>query len=141
MADEVNTAGTQQQNADPAETGEQAAKSFTQEQVNQIVQDRLSREKAKGTAELEQKQHDLEAREARLTARELLTQNHLPAELADVLDCSAPDKLEDKISQLQTFIQQHDADMRKNTKFKGFVPAQGSSRIPNIDPIASAFQR
>lgn len=141
MADEVNTAGTQQQNADPAATGETAAKSFTQEQVNQIVQDRLAREKAKGTAELEQKQHDLEAREARLTAKELLSQNHLPAELVDVLDCSDPNKLEDKISQLQTFIQKHDADMRKNTKFVGFAPAHGSGKIPDIDPIASAFQR
>lgn len=72
-----------------------AGKLFTQEDVNRIVQERLSKERSKGNAEMEaalaQREKDLQAREFIMTAKESISQAGLPAEMFDVLDKSSPE--------------------------------------------------
>lgn len=96
MADNNNAQGTQntpqttaetQPNATPAETG---GKTFTQEEVNQIVADRLARERSKATGKsdpLAEKEQALNARENRLKCRELIScDKHYPPQLLDLID-------------------------------------------------------
>lgn len=105
----------QSHNAEPAETGEGTTqgKTFTQEEVNQIVSDRLKRERAKqnerltditdignsnkseprvnaeGSVKIEERDRDLLARENVLQCRELLAKDsNYPKEFLDVLDTS-----------------------------------------------------
>lgn len=79
----------QQTNANPAGTG---GKTFTQEEVNRIVADRLARERSKAAPEqtpdpLAEREKDLAAREHAMQCRELVAGNkHYPAQLLDVLD-------------------------------------------------------
>lgn len=65
-------------------------KSFTQEDVNRIVQERLAKEKSKGTGngddELNKRAAELDLRERKLTAREKLRENGLPDYLVDALN-------------------------------------------------------
>lgn len=68
----------------------QGERTFTQEDVNRIVQERLAKEKSKGTGntgdELDKRAADLARRERKLTAREKLQENGLPDYLADALN-------------------------------------------------------
>lgn len=87
MVDTTNTpAGGTQTGTD----GNQGEKTFTQEDVNRIVQERLAKEKSKGTGnagdELEKRAAELDMRERRLTAREKLRENGLPDYLVDALN-------------------------------------------------------
>lgn len=70
--------------------GNQGEKLFTQEDVNRIVQERLAKEKSKGTGntgdELEKRAAELDLRERKLTAREKLRENGLPDYLVDALN-------------------------------------------------------
>ena len=81
------------QNADPAETGESAAKgkTFTQEEVNRIVSDRLARERAKAEAPAaDEREAAMTTREEGLKCRELIADESsiYPAALLKVLDTS-----------------------------------------------------
>lgn len=70
--------------------GTQAERTFTQEDVNRIVQERLAKEKSRSTGnsgdELDKRAADLDLRERKLTAREKLQENGLPDYLVDALN-------------------------------------------------------
>lgn len=94
MADITNnpTAQPTESNATPAATGgtPQEERKFTQAEVNQIVADRLARERKNApnestapTAE-EAKMKELEAREAALSCREYISEKKYPEKLLEV---------------------------------------------------------
>lgn len=61
-------------------------KTFTQDEVNRIVQDRLAREKGKGSEELEKRESALNYRERKMNAVDELRKNGLPDYLAEALN-------------------------------------------------------
>ena len=77
--------------ADPGANGGTGGKTFTQEEVNKIVSDRLAREREKQPKDDEREQA-LKAREARLDCRDYLDSKKYPAALLDVLDSSDVEK-------------------------------------------------
>lgn len=66
-------------------------KTFTQEEVNRIVSDRLARERDKLPKD-DEREKALKAREARLDCRDYLDSKKYPAAILDVLDCSDVEK-------------------------------------------------
>jgi len=85
---------TGEQEAAKVQTSEQAAeqgeqKLFTQEEVNNFIQARLTQMKKQAAkesqAEIEQRLADLTERENRLLVREELHKRQMPAELADII--------------------------------------------------------
>lgn len=88
----------QQPNADPAETGENKGKLFTQDEVNRIVSERLNREREKAaqaaaqTAEpapdddIARRRAELTEAENRIKCKEFLLDNKHPAALLDLYD-------------------------------------------------------
>ena len=85
----------QQPNADPAETGENKGKLFTQDEVNRIVSERLNREREKAAQTAESAPDDDTARrraelteaENRIKCKEFLLDNkQYPAALLDLYD-------------------------------------------------------
>ena len=97
---DINTQDTdiqqpQQPNADPAETGENKGKLFTQDEVNRIVSERLNREREKAAQTAESAPDDDTARrraelteaENRIKCKEFMLDNkQYPAELLDLYD-------------------------------------------------------
>lgn len=77
---EVNTSNKGMENSTSEE------KSFTQEEVNRIVQDRLAKEKGKGNEELKRRTAELDKRERRMNAIDKLRENGLPDYLVDALN-------------------------------------------------------
>ena len=82
------------QTQQPQAAGE---KTFSQDDVNRIVQERLAKERERGAAELAQRESDLAARELRMTAREKLSEKGLPVELLEALNCSSAEALEKSV--------------------------------------------
>ena len=70
-------------------TPEAGAKTFTQEQLNAIVGERLAKEKAKADTALAEREQELAKREFQLGAKEKLTAKGLPLSLLDALDTSS----------------------------------------------------
>ena len=120
MADDI-------QNTNPEQTGE---RTFTQDEVNHIVGERLAKEKAKGEAALAEREQQLAQRELLLTAKERLNELGLPTELVDALNVSSSEAMEKSLKILHETYSQHAADARK-TKLSGVTPAMGTGKVPD----------
>lgn len=106
------------------------AKTFSQDDVNRIVGERLAKEKAKGETALAEREQQLAQRELLLTAKEKLTENGLPVELVDALNVSSPEALEKALSIVKTVMDKHKAEARP-IKISGAKPAESLSRAKN----------
>ena len=120
------------QSADPATGQGTGEKTFTQEDVNRIVQERLAKEKAKtsGDADLAKREQELAQRELHMTAKELLSEKGLPVQLFDALNCADKEILEKSIATIETVFNEYKANATSNIKFTGFQPGV-STQMPN----------
>lgn len=66
-------------------------KTFTQEQLDRIVQERLAREKENAAAEIEKRERELQRQELTLFAKMTLHEKGLPMELLDAMNISDKD--------------------------------------------------
>ena len=144
MSDEINT---QQQTQDPT-PGAKGGRTFTQDDVNRIVSERLAheREKLQASARDTEREKALAAREARLDCREYLDAQGYPAALLDVLDSSDTDKFKTAVEKLvQTFPQITGKSSRPGVLI-GWVPGAGTGKDRyqqepgGPDKIAAAFK-
>ena len=87
------------QNEKNPETGE---RTFTQEEVNRIVSERLGRERGKAAADLEEREKAVHARELAVLAAEKLAEAGLPKELSAVLKYDDESSLESAIQTLSS---------------------------------------
>ena len=101
---------------------------FTQEQVNKIVSDRLAREKVKSEAALAEREQQLAQRELLLTAKEKLTDAGLPVELLNALNVSSPEAMEKAITTLKGVIDKIKAEAPKPFTIHGAKPAEAGCR-------------
>lgn len=114
-------------NQNPDGTG---VKTFSQDDVNRIVGERLAKEKAKGEAAFAEREQQLAQRELLLSAKEKLTENGLPVELVDALNVSSPEALEKALSIVKTVMDKHKAEARP-IKISGAKPAESLSSVKN----------
>lgn len=130
MAEQMN------QNADPAAGQGTGEKTFTQDDVNRIVQERLAKEKAKnsGEADFAKREQELAQRELHMTAKELLSEKGLPVQLFDALNCTDKETLEKSIATIETVFNEYKANATSNIKFKGFQPGP-SSKMPDAGDL------
>lgn len=141
MSEEINTQQQTQQDPTP---GAKGGRTFTQDDVNRIVSERLAheREKLQASARDTEREKALAAREARLDCREYLDAQGYPAALLDVLDSSDTDRFKTAVEKLvQTFPQITGGSSAPTRHFEGWKPGEatgGSSATP--DPIAAAFK-
>ncbi|MGN0612639.1 MAG: DUF4355 domain-containing protein [Porcipelethomonas sp.] len=98
------------------------SKTFTQEDVNRIVGDRLAKDRAKNDADLIKREQDLKQRELAMSAREVLSEKGLPKELADILKFSDEDTMNKSIESLEKIFNDYKANATSNVKFRGFQP-------------------
>ena len=115
------------QNQNPDGAGETT---FTQEQVNKIVSDRLAREKVKSEAALAEREQQLAQRELLFTAKEKLNESGLPVELLDALNVSSPEAMDKAITTLKGVIDKIKGEAQP-VKFYGAKPAE-AGRSPQM---------
>lgn len=110
---------------------EAGEKTFTQEQVNAIVGERLAKEKTKNEAALVQREQEIAKRELAITARELLNSKGLPVELLDAINCADGETLEKSVSILENVF-------KTSTEVRNPAPP-ASGTPPRFDPLRKAM--
>lgn len=108
MSEELKTTNANQtepdtqpeDNGDKNQSGSGTERTFTQDEVNKIIKERLQRERSKAGAEQQQheaeKTAELTAKENRLTCKEYLLDNGYPQKLLDIIDTSDPEEFKRK---------------------------------------------
>lgn len=88
--------------ANPGANGGSGEKTFTQEEVNRIVSDRLARERDKSAQQPQEGEREkaLKAREARLDCRDYLDSKKYPAALLEILGCSDTEQFKTTVDAL-----------------------------------------
>lgn len=96
-------------------------KTFSQEDVNRIVGERLAKEKARADAAAAEREKQLIAREMRLTAKETLNAKGLPGYLVDALDYTSEETMNKGLELIEKAIL--DSKPKETHKIVGVVPA------------------
>lgn len=141
MSEEINT----QQDPTP---GAKGGRTFTQDDVNRIVSERLAheREKLQASAKDSEREKALAAREARLDCREYLDTQGYPAALLDVLDSSDTDKFKTAVEKLVQTFPQITGKSSAPRVLSGWTPGASTSKDRyqpeqgGPDKIAAAFK-
>ena len=140
----TDTMNTQQPAATPTPevSGDQdGARTFTQDEVNRIVSERLARDRADRAAApspADEREQALKAREARMDCRDYLDSKKYPAALLDVLDTSDVDKFKDSVEKLVKAFPAIVGDVHPAAPVFQIVLPTGRGAAP--DPIADAFR-
>lgn len=140
MSENSNLNGQQQPTTPTPEAsgGQGGERTFTQEEVNRIVSERLARDRAdraKPSPEDEREQA-LKAREAKLDCREYLDAQGYPAVLLDVLDSSDTAKFKASVEKLVKAFPAITGAIKR----EGWKPGETATRFNGPDPIAAAFK-
>lgn len=110
MEDQNMTDQNQQGDQAQQQDQNQQGKTFTQDEVNRIVSERLAR--AKNTADhgdFTERENALNQREMRLDARERLADAGIPKDLLPLVDCSSKEKMESSINLISSYFGQKKA--------------------------------
>ena len=109
-------------------------RTFSQDDVNRIVGERLAKEKAKIETALSEREQDLVQRELSLAAREALTVKGLSVELAGAINMKDAETLKRSIEIIEAEINKHKT---KAPTFIGITPGKSSGRSPSVDNDAA----
>lgn len=130
-------------------TAEQPEKTFTQEEVNRIVQDRLARDRANRQPEPEEpdskeaamaaKEADLAKRENRLSCIEILEERKLNKGLLDILDTSDKDEFVKKLDALEKLYPDIKPDTKPRPKFTTPMNSTGDRPSPEVLQLKNVF--
>lgn len=69
--------------------GQEEQKTFTQDELNRIISERLNKERSKLEADVAKREQELHRKEFMLNAGNVLRENKLPVELLDALNTSS----------------------------------------------------
>ena len=138
----------QNQNTDPAPNQGAGEKTFTQDDVNPIVQERLAKDREKASKELSEKEQELLQREFRLNSRQKLIDKGYPETLLDALNCNSEkefDKaleiidglMEERLASKKDEEKQAQLEAQRAKPFTG--PLKQSSYRTGVDPIRKAM--
>lgn len=141
----------QQQEADQQheehQEGQRPPKTFTEEEVNDIVRKRLNREREKLTKAFEEgtRESDLDERERKILKRELradtlekLAENGMPAGLADLVNYDSAEECEKSLATVSAVFNQAVNEAVKG-KARQSTPRDGGGYTGRPDPLAGAF--
>lgn len=113
-------------------------KTFTQEEVNAIVQERLAKEKAKHEKQIEDITAGITTREKKLEAREKLEKKGLPPELVDLVKLDSDESFNTSLELLEkTYKQGSQASVGGKGNVQAYTPQGSSGAMP--DPIRAAM--
>lgn len=129
----------------PGENGGQhPGATFTQEDVNRIVSERLARERDKAAKErmqqdpIEQREKELTARESAMSCKEYISEKGCPVSLLDVFDTTDANKFKSQVDKLLELFPAIDPAIAAKTP----IFTRPTSARPGGfgDPIAAAFR-
>jgi len=103
----------QNQNADPSANQGAGEKTFTQDDVNRIVQERLAKDREKASKELGEREQELAQREFRLDSRQKLIDRGYPESIMDALNCSSEEAFNKALDIIDGLIKERTPDPKQ----------------------------
>lgn len=143
MNNNTNTAENNNVNTGVNEpTGANAGtdRTFTQKEVDNIVQERLARERKKNEPTPEQiREKDLAARESAMTCKEYIAEQNYPKGLLELFDTADHEQFKQKVDKMKELFPGVFADPGKKPAIftKG---TNGGVGLGSSDPITEAFK-
>ena len=133
--------------AEGGNTTPQEERTFTQEQLNAIVGERLQKERQKSEADIVQREQELAKREFMLSAKSTLTEKGYPVELLDNLNCADSESLEKILDTIDSSIESiyrkkygnPPASLVASLKFNGTGRTPMMMNAPAADPMREAM--
>ena len=138
----VTTGAAETPTTTPADNkGEQ--KTFTQDDVNRIVQDRLAKDRAKASEELGKREQELNDREFRLNSRQKLIDRGYPESIMDALNCSSEEAFDKALDTIDSLLKERtpsaeQAELEKNRA--RFTAPMNNRPLAGVDPIKEAMK-
>lgn len=133
---ENNTNAQQQPNTQPEGNGG-SGKTFTQEEVNRIVSDRLAREREKGVQSPSEREQQFNARENLLNCREYISQKGYPSKLLEIFSTADSSEFEKSVEKL---LEAFPGIVHKGPVKTGLSHQGGGEGDAAGDRIAKAFK-
>ena len=129
-----------QEETQAGEVKPESEKLFTQEELDRIVNERLTRQKRsmQKSNDISGKEQELNAREARLNCREYLSERGYPAELIDIIDTTDFDGFKDKADRLESLLAAKTKKPQMRFVFDTGAPLGKSENY--TDNLAKAFK-
>ena len=114
---------------------------FTQEEVNAIIQNRLTREKEKSAAEnaaaLADREAQLQERELKLQLREEMANHDIPKELSDIITVTDEKSISTAIKLLEKYIRK--PEKRNKQRFCYRSTGTGRKKQRDRRPIQGSY--
>lgn len=104
---------------------QESEKTFTQAEVNKIVQDRLARERDSIAKSLEKREAEIKDKEALWNAKELLEEHKLPEQFLEIVKHA-----ENPEEQVKTILQGIECYRKEKSKPAPYTPKAGSGFNP-----------
>jgi hypothetical protein len=133
--DTINNAVPDSANA--PDNGEK--KTFTQDDVNRIVGERLSKDRAKSEAEFAKREQELVRRELAISAKESLAAKGYAPELLEALNYSSPEALKKSLELIERQFGKKKEEPASGFRY-GKIGGNGQqSQATPIDPVKRAM--
>lgn len=139
----------QQTAAEQEETQTQETiKTFSQEEVNKIVNERLARERKKyasmfqedgKTSELDERERNLTIRERKLDCMELFKEKGLPCALIDLVNYNSKEEYENSVNVIEAAFRES-VETSVNSRLRGSGVPRMTNPIKGNDVIGNAFK-
>lgn len=115
------------QNADPASAQGTGEKTFTQDDVNRIVQDRLAKDRAKSSEEITRREQELLQREFRLDSRQKLIDRGYPEDILDALNCNSEKEFDNALDIIDRLIKERTPSGEEKAEMEARMKAAASA--------------
>lgn len=115
------------QNADPASAQGTGEKTFTQDDVNRIVSDRLAKDRAKSSEEITKREQELLQREFRLNSRQKLIDRGFPESIMDALNCSSEETFDKALDIIDGLIKERTPSEEEKAEIAARMKAAASA--------------
>ena len=133
-----NNVNTGANNAPGANAGTE--RTFTQDDVNRIVQERLAKERGKNEPTPDQiREKDLAARESAMTCKEYIAEQNYPKGLLELFDTADHEQFKQKVDKMKELFPGAFMDPGKVPKAVKGIGMNGGAGLGGSDALAEAF--
>lgn len=143
MENNQNTQTGEQTSTQQNGGNNQQERTFTQDDVNRIVQERLAKERNKNTQslDLEEREKELNEREFKLNARQKLNELGYPENMLDALNCSSQEAFDKALDTVGSFLKGNTAQTQTEPEKKKphFTSSFRHRSESGKDPIREAM--
>jgi len=116
-------------------TPKEGERTFTQSELDTIINKRLTEERRKTEAAIAEREREITAREHRLVTADTMRKKNLPEYLLEALNTGDAETLNKSIELIDRFLKEQRAQIANELMKPGSIPKAGGLQPPHKDAI------